>query len=163
MTENLFVNSRKRSNKSDAILYHIQKNPGIHLRGICKELAIPLGTLRHRLETLEKTGQIISERYGSGRHYFISGFFQEHERPLLNILGKKTPRLIVTYLVRQDNPVSISEIAGHTKISNASTAWNVKELVNLGMVLESNDGRYKKYQLKSTEITNLLKIYYKEN
>lgn len=165
MTENVFAQSgRKTSHNPDAILYYIQKNPGSHLRGIHKGLEIPLGTLRHHLGTLEKTGKIMSERYNSQRHYFIAGFFKEHERNLLKMLNKKTLKQIIVFLMGQDNPVILQDIASYTGISHASAMWHVKELVNLGMALESNGGKYKKYRLaESKDLMALLRIYIHEN
>ena len=165
MTENVFAQSgRKTSHNSDAILYYIQKNPGSHLRGIHKGMEIPLGTLRHHLGTLEKTGKIMSEIYNSQRHYFIPGFFKEHERSLLKMLNKKTLKQIIEFLMSQDNPVMLQDIANYTGMSHSSAMWHVKELVNLGMVIESNNGKYKKYSLvESTDIMALLRIYICEN
>ena len=165
MTENIFAqHGRKTNHNSDIILLYIQKNPGSHLRGIHKGLEMPLGTLRYHLGTLEKTGQIISERYNSHRHYFIAGFFKENERSMLKMLNKKNLKQIISFLMGKDNPVTLPDIATHTGMSHASVMWHIKELVNLGMALESNGGKYKKYRLvESQDVIHLLKIYVYEN
>ena len=165
MTESVFAQHGDRPKpNSETILYYVQKNPGSHLRGISKGLGIPLGTLRYHLTSLEKADKIMSERYGSHRHYFIPGFFKENERNLLKMLNKKTLRVIISYMIRQDSPVTLPDIASYTGISHSSAVWYVKGLANLGMAIESNGGKYKRYQLvKSTEIINLLKIYVSVN
>lgn len=163
MKENFIIPAPNQNTEDNPtkILSYIQKNPGNHLRGIGNRLRMSLGTLRYNLETLEKKGKIVSERYNLHKHYFIAGFFKEDERNVLKMLNNTTSRWILMLILERKNPTQ-QYIVQSLQISAPSVKWHITRLVDLGIILEFKEGRYRRYLLaiSSVDIANLLKSYY---
>jgi predicted transcriptional regulator len=149
------------NDNANLILEYITKNPGCHLRKIKNDLHLSIGTIQYHLNTLEKAGKIVSERFNLHRHYFASGIFKDNERNILKILNQDTARQILMLILERKYPTQTDIVQG-VKISPPSVNWHIKRLVELGIILESKEGRFKRYQLAidSNSIVNLLKNYY---
>lgn len=142
------------------VLQYIQENPGCHLRKIKRELDMSMGTIQYHLILLEKQGKISSERHNLHKYYFPIGLFEQNEKDILKILNQETAREILM-LILEKNPTQ-TDIAKILKISSASVNWHIKRLVELGLVLEQKDGKFKRYTLgvDSKHIVSLMKNYH---
>jgi predicted transcriptional regulator len=148
-------------NNSDKILRYIESNPGCHLRQLKKELDLSMGTMQYHLNQLQKTGKIVSERFNLHRYYFIAGLFKENERNILKILNQETSRQILMFILERKSPTQ-TDIVNYLKIAAASVNWHVKRLEELGIIIESREGKYRRYQLvvEHRDIINILKNYH---
>ena len=149
---------------ADRILQFIQNNPGCHLRGIKDMIQISQGTVQYHTDRLEKMGRITSTTSGLYKHYFPVGVFQNNEKEILQILSQETTRQILMYIVEQQSPTQ-TDIVNSVGISASSVNWHIKRLVELRLVEEIKEGKYKKYQLhdrkvSSQYITALMRNYY---
>jgi predicted transcriptional regulator len=142
------------------VLQFIADNPGCHLRQIKRELLISMGTIQYHLHLLEKQGKISSERKNLYRHYFPIGIFGQNEKDVLEILNCETAREILL-LILESNPTQ-SDIANKMQLSPASINWHIRKLVDLGLVLEQKDGKFKRYTLgvDSKIVVSLMKNYH---
>jgi predicted transcriptional regulator len=154
------VNDETGSN-TIRVLQYIQENPGSHLRQIKRELKMAMGTIQYHLNLLEKQGKVSSERHNLHKYYFPIGLFAQNERDVLKILNQETAREILLIILENKNPTQ-TDIAITIKISSASVNWHIKRLVELGMILEQKDGKYKRYALRidSKHIISLMKNYH---
>ena len=144
---------------AERILQFIQQNPGCHLRKIKEITDISMGTTQYHLEKLEKMGRIVSTRRGLYKHYFPVGIFKENEKEILEILGQETSREIL-----EEHTPTQTDIVNRIQISSPSVSWYVKRLIEIKLIVEIRDGRYKRYQLRDVEtsryITTLMRNYY---
>ena len=145
---------------SDVIFEHIRRNPGIHLRKIEKDLEISLGTIRHHLSSLEKSGKIFSEKNNLHRYYFTLEL-KEMERSVIKILRHFQARQILMLILEKRNPAQI-DISNAAIITSSSVKWHINRMLEMNIISEISDGRYKRYGLQvSTQlIATLLKTYY---
>jgi DNA-binding CsgD family transcriptional regulator len=125
---------------------------------------ISMGTAQYHLEKLEKIGRVVSTRHGFYKHYFPAGIFKENEREILKVLGQETAREILLFIIVEQAPTQ-TEIANRIGISPASVNWYIRRLIEIMLITELRDGRYKSYQLRdraaSTRyITVLMRNYY---
>ncbi len=152
---------RTLHNNTDRIIKFIHERPACHLRQIKKELAISMGTVQHHLNRLEKDGKITSVRKGLYKYYFPIGMFQAKERNLLQILSQETARDILLFIVEKNNP-SQSDIVTSIGISNAAVNWHISRLLELELIDENKDGKFKRYKLNidSKYLILLMKNYY---
>jgi predicted transcriptional regulator len=143
------------------VLQFIQQNPGSHLRKIKNDLGLSMGTIQYHLNLLEKDGKIVSERYNLHRHYFPVGMFGNNEKNVLKILNQETAREILMFIIEKNNPTQ-TDIVEHAKISAPSVNWQIKRLLEIGLIETINDGKYKRYSIigNSTYIINLMKNYH---
>ncbi len=149
---------------AERILQFIQHNPGCHLRKIKEATDISMGTAQYHLERLEKGTRVVSTRHGLYRHYFPAGIFKENEKEILKILGQETAREILMFIIEEQAPTQ-TEIANRIGISSASVNWYIRRLIEIMLIIEIKDGRYKRYQLRdrttsSRYITMLMRNYY---
>jgi len=153
------VNDEPNSN-TIRVLQHIQENPGCHLRQIKRELDMSMGTIQYHLNLLNKQGKVSTERQNLHKYYFPIGLFEQNERDILKILNQETAREILM-IILEKKPTQ-TDIANIIKISGASVNWHIKRLVELGLVLEQKDGKFKRYTLgiNSKNIVSLMKNYH---
>jgi predicted transcriptional regulator len=146
------------------ILQFIQHNPGCHLRKIKEAINISMGTAQYHLEKLEKSGKVVSTRHGLYKHYFPAGIFKENEKEILKVLGQETAREILMFIIEEQAPTQ-TEIANRIGISPASVNWYIRRFIDIMLIIEIKDGKYKRYQLRdrtasSRYITMLMRNYY---
>ncbi len=148
-------------NNSGRIFKYIEENPGCHLRQLKRDLGLSMGTVQYHLNHLEKTGRIISERFNLYRCYYASGLFKENERNILKILNQQTAREVLMFILEWKNSTQ-TDIANHLGIAPASASWHIKRLIDLGVILESREGKYRRYQpaVDPKEIIKILKTYH---
>jgi len=154
------VNDESNSN-TIRVLQHIQENPGCHLRQIKRELTMSMGTTQYHLNLLEKQGKISSERHNLFKYYFPIGLFKQNERDILKILNQETAREILMMILEKKNPTQ-TDIANLIGISSASVNWHIKRLVELGLIVELKDGKFKRYtfEIEPNYIVSLMKNYH---
>ncbi len=142
------------------VLQYIQENPGCHLRKIKRDLTMSMGTIQYHLVLLEKQGKVSAERHNLHKYYFPIGLFEQNEKDVLKILNQETAREILMTILEQ-KPTQ-TDIANIIKISSASVNWHIKRLVELGLVVEQRDGKFKRYALgiDSKHIVSLMKNYH---
>lgn len=142
-------------------LSFIQEHPGCHLRRIRNELGISMGTAQYHLARLEKAGKVVANRHGLFKYYFPVGVFQDNEKSLLEILSHETLREILIFVIEQKNPTQ-TDIVDAIGVSAASVSWHTKRLVDLGIVAEMREGKYKRYKVRADpqSLMSLMKNYY---
>ena len=143
------------------VLQYIQENPGCHLRQIKRELTMSMGTIQYHLNLLEKQGKISSERHNLHRYYFPIGLFEQKEKDILKILNQETAREILMMILEKRNPTQ-TDIAKIIGISSASVNWHIKRLVELGLISELKDGKFKRYtfEIDPKHIVSLMRNYH---
>ncbi|HKU32331.1 MAG TPA: winged helix-turn-helix transcriptional regulator [Candidatus Nitrosotalea sp.] len=145
----------------DRILEYIQRNPGCHLRRIKNDLDMSMGTTQYHLNSLEKAGKIISERHSLHRFYFPVGIFELKQKNIMKILNQDTLREILLFIIERKNPTQ-TEISERIKITAASVNWHIKRLLELGIVNETREGKFKRYEFvgSPSHIIKILKEYH---
>jgi predicted transcriptional regulator len=119
-----------------------------------------MGTVQYHLDKLEKTGKITFAICGLYKYYFPSGIFNEREKDLLQILSHETSREVLMFVIEQKNPTQTDIIK--SGISNTSVSWHVRRLLELDIIEENREGKYKRYSLRVNpkDVAALLKNYY---
>jgi len=138
------------SNK-ERIFRFIQTNPGCYLRQIRNELDLSMGSVQYHSYQLQKGGKITSTRQGLYKLHFQSGAFQEHEKTLLQVLNQETPREIILFIVDQGYPTQ-TDIVRKLGISAPSINWHVRRLIDLNLIDEVREGKFKRYKLRDNSI-----------
>ena len=138
------------SNK-ERILRFIQNNPGCYLRQIRNELDLSMGSVQYHSYQLQKVGKITSTRQGLYKLHFQSGTFQDHDKTLLQVLNQETPREIILLIIEQGNPTQ-TDVVKRLGISAPSINWHVRRLIDLNLIDEVREGKYKRYKLRDDSI-----------
>jgi predicted transcriptional regulator len=149
---------------SERILHFVQNNPGCHLRKVKEMIGISQGTVQYHTDRLEKMGKITSTRSGLYKHYFPVGVFEDNEKEILQILSQETARRILMLIVEEQAPTQ-TDIVNSIGISASSVNWHIKRLIEVRLVNEIKEGKYRRYRLEdrrvsSKYITALMRNYY---
>jgi predicted transcriptional regulator len=157
----LIFKSEFEERNVNRVVQFIQENPGCHLRLIKRELEVSIGTVQYHLAKLEKMGKITANRYGLYKYYFPMGVFEEKQKDLLQVLSQETPREILMVIVEQKNPTQ-KDIVNRIGISSPAVNWHIRHLLDLKIIGEIREGKYKRYQLRSNPryVMALLRRYY---
>ncbi len=120
-----------------------------------------MGTTQYHLNLLEKQGKVSSERHNLHRYYFPIGLFEQNQRDILKILNQETAREILLIILERKNPTQ-TDIADTIGLSSASVNWHIKRLIELGLILENKDGKFKRYSfgIDTKHIVSLMKNYH---
>jgi len=143
------------------VVQFIQENPGCHLRLVKRELEVSIGTVQHHLAKLEKMGKITTNRRGLYKYYFPIGVFEDKQKDLLQVLSQETPREILMVIVEQKHPTQ-KDIVNRIGISSPAVNWHIRHLLDLKIIDERRDGKYKRYQLRNNPryVMALLRRYH---
>ena len=142
------------------ILEFINLHPGVHLRDICRALALAMGDVQYHVQRLERDGRIFSYRRGLYKFFYTANIFGERQRDVLSILSLERPREILLNIV--EHPASTQEtLAAATKVSQPTVSWHLKRLLELGIVARRQDGRVVTYSVAGGgEIATFIKTYH---
>jgi predicted transcriptional regulator len=155
------VENELEAGNSNRVLHFIQEKPACHLRLIKRELAVSIGTVQYHLSKLEKMGKISADRYGLYKYYFPVGVFERRQRDLLQVLSQETTREILMVIIEQKDPTQ-KDIVRRIGISSAAVNWHIRRLIDLDIIYEIREGKYKRYHLNVDHkyIVGLLKDHY---
>jgi predicted transcriptional regulator len=121
-----------------------------------------MGSAQYHLSQLEKMGRICSVRRGLYKFYFPAGVFHSKEKSVLEVLSHETTRDLLMFIIEQRDPTH-TDIIKYLEISSSSVNWHTTRLIELQIIYEIKDGRYKRYRISGEYryfIVSFLKNYY---
>jgi DNA-binding MarR family transcriptional regulator len=149
----------------DRIYAHIRENPGVHYRGLLKQLDLPNGTLVHHLHTLERERLVRRARHGLHLRFFPSGMPPPPApapTPWAVPAGAMPPaggqvsvagfapsekQVAVLEHVRAHPGCSQVEVAEALGMSRQALHYHVRALVSHGLLDVSTQGRLSRLQI----------------
>jgi len=115
------------------ILAFIYTNPGVYLREISDDLALPMGVVQYHLRVLGKNGELEEYRSGRYRRFFGANRYPENERRVLALLRQGTSGRILVALTRES--LAHAKLASALGVSSQALSWHMKRLREMGIVL----------------------------
>lgn len=142
------------------ILEFITAHPGVHLREVCRALALAMGDVQYHVRRLERDGRITTARRGLYKFFYPAGLFGERQREVLSMLSLETPRELLLSIIERPESTQV-ELAAATGVSQPTVSWHLKRLVELGIVGRHQEGRVVTYTVAgSGEIATFVKTYH---
>ena len=105
----------------------VEANPGVHFRGICSGLSIPIGVAQYHLGILTKTGLISFFQDGRYKRYFRSKSFRRKEMQVISVLRHKTAGKILRIL-SENQQLAHHDLASKLEISSQALSWQMARL-----------------------------------
>jgi DNA-binding MarR family transcriptional regulator len=146
------------------IIYeYIRTHPGVHVRGMAKELRLATGDLQYHLLWLERHGFVKTKKSGFYRFVYPTMVFKEEQEVLLGVLSQETPREILLSLLR-DAGTTQGELARSLGCSQPTISWHMDRLVQLGVVGKKRTSREIVYEVTADreDILRFVKDYHRE-
>lgn len=143
------------------IYEYIRGHPGVHVRGMAKDLRLATGDLQYHLLWLEKHGFVKTRKSGFYRFVYPTMVFKEEQELLLGILSQETPREILLCLLR-DSAMTQGDLARSLGHSQPTISWHMERLVQLGAVSRRRERRGNLYVVAADrgDILKFVKSYY---
>jgi len=143
------------------VYQYIKQHPGVHLRKVCRDLGLAMGDVQYHIDRLEKNGSVKSARRGLYRQFYPAGIFGEREGVVLSVLAQATPRELLLHIIAAPG-CSQEDLASSLGLSAPSISWNMKRLVQLGLVEQQQKGRFASYRVigNAGEIAEFVRSYH---
>lgn len=132
------------------IFRHIERNPGLHLRGLQRTLGMPLGTIEYHLHQMEKVGLIVSRDDGRFKAFFAKDGLDRRDKDILYYVRQEMPRQIVIQLLMAPR-LTHSELTASLPVSASTCSFHLKKLVKAEIVDEERVGRSKRFTVREAE------------
>ena len=137
----------------------ISKSPGIHLRGIYREVGLSMGNIQHHLLVLQKEGVIKSRKINGNRHYYLTAIPAERDELFLRFLRKDAVKDILTYLIEHPGSTH-TDIVNFMHLSASTINWHMSRLIEAGLVITAKNGRMISYYIEDPiYLINSLRTY----
>ncbi len=122
----------------------IRDNPGIHFRGICSSLNLPVGMVQYHLNILVATGLLTCYSDGKMRRFFETSKYSSIQMKILSLLRHKTRGQILE-IVNVNKTSTHSDLANQLSITSQGLTWQIHRLEEAGIIKEASNGLKKTY------------------
>ncbi len=122
----------------------IRDNPGIHFRGICSSLNLPVGMVQYHLNILVATGLLTCYSDGKMRRFFETSKYSSIQMKIMSLLRHKTRGQILE-IVNVNKTATHSDLANQLSITSQGLTWQIHRLEEAGIIKEKSNGLKKTY------------------
>lgn len=121
----------------DRIADRVAETPGVHFRGLVRDLDLAPGQVQYHVRRLEAADRVEATELRGRRHFFPPAVHPT-ERRAIAILRRETARDIVTVLAA-DGPQSPAAVADRLQIARSTVEHHLECLVTEDLVRKEYD------------------------
>jgi len=147
---------------SRVIFEYIQKNPGMHLREISRELGMHSSTLRYHLDLLEKKSLIVSKKEKNVKIFFAADMLSSSDKNITPLLQQKRFRDIILLIIISDK-ITHADIYDKLSMKPSTLSKYMNVLESRGIVKHEKVGREKHYFVEDEKRIMELLITYRKS
>jgi DNA-binding MarR family transcriptional regulator len=127
-----------------SIFQFITRNPCSNLTNIVRSLGINASTGKWHVRILINEGYITSTDIGSSTIYYPMNMLEQEDIALLHSLNRPHVKALFEFVVGHPG-LNQGELAKEIAMSKNSVHGNLQRLLDLCLISEIRDGRYKRY------------------
>ena len=140
-----------------AIYNYVTNAPGVHFRGICKSLGLPVGVAQYHLALLANAGLLASYRDRRYKRFFEAGRYSQEEVEVISAMRCGTAREILRALLEgQSTPHC--ELASTVEVTSQALTWQMKHLRASGLIEAETDSRKVTYTISGDYLPTVTKL-----
>lgn len=121
------------------VLDHVDAHPGVHYKGLVRELDIAAGQAQYHLRRLLDARELDVEKIQGRTHYFTDGY-DGWERRTIALLRRETTRHVIVYTLDSDG-VSAMELADELDLARSTVSFHVSTLVEADVAEKYYDSK----------------------
>jgi predicted transcriptional regulator len=140
-----------------AIFNYVTNNPGVHFRGICKGLGLPVGVAQYHLALLANAGLLASYRDKKYKRFFEAGRYSQEEVEVISAMRGGTAREILRALL-EGQPTPHCELASTVEVTSQALTWQMKHLRASGLIEAETDSRKVTYTISGDYLPTVAKL-----
>lgn len=142
--------------ESRRVIYRaVRDSPGIHFRGLLRELDYAQGTLQYHLGWLVDEGLVQADDDGEYTRYYPAEF-EPADRAVMNALRREYSRRIVAVLAAE-GPATTSALADRLGRAPSTISWHLSKLNEAGVVTRTRTGQSVEYALADCD--RVMRLY----
>jgi predicted transcriptional regulator len=122
----------------ERIAAHVEARPGVHFRGLVRDLDLAPGQVQYHLRRLVGDEVVAEALYG--RTHYYPPEFSAWERGALALVRRETARDVLGYLMAA-GPTPPGEVAAGIDVARSTLEWHLDHLEAQGVVEKRRDGR----------------------
>ena len=137
----------------------VRRYPGIHLRGVEREVGISAALAQYHLRQLLEDGLVQATQQGSYLRFFVteekgSRRLTDEDRQTLGLLREEVP-LHVVLLLLDEGPLTHAELVARTALAKSTVSYHLAKLAE-GGVVERESGSTRIRLARRAVVTRLL-------
>jgi DNA-binding transcriptional ArsR family regulator len=140
-----------------AIFNYVTNAPGVHFRGICKGLGLPVGVAQYHLALLANAGLLASYRDRRYKRYFEAGRFSQEEIEVISAMRCGTAREILRALLERQ-PTPHCQLASTVEVTSQALTWQMKHLRASGLIEAEADSRKVTYTISGDYLPTVARM-----
>ena len=140
-----------------SIFNFVTSNPGVHFRGICKGLGLPVGVAQYHLALLANAGFLVSYRDRRYKRYYETGKYSQEEVEVISAMRCGTAREILRALL-EGQPTPHCELASTAEVTSQALTWQMKHLRASGLIEAETDSRKVTYTISGDYLPTVTKL-----
>lgn len=126
---------------------YIKTRPGAYISEIVEQIGLDRGTVKYHVKTLKAKKKIEAYKDGGKIRYFENHFsYNAEEKIVISALQNLTNQRIVSEIMTEKCNTNVT-LAREFGVSRATISWYVRNLRELGLILETKEGRSTIYQI----------------
>jgi len=140
-----------------SIYNYVTNTPGIHFRGICSGLGLPVGVAQYHLALLTNAGLLASYRDRRYKRFFETGRYSQEDVEVISAMRCGTAREILRALLEgQSTPHC--ELASTVEVTSQALTWQMKHLRASGLIEAETDSRKVTYTISGDYLPTVGKM-----
>ena len=140
-----------------AIYNYVASNPGVHFRGICSGLGLPVGVAQYHLALLTKASLLKSHRDRRYKRYFEAGRYSREEVEVVSAMRCGTAREILRALL-EGQPTPHRRLASAVEVTSQALTWQMKRLTASGLIEVETDSRKVTYTISGDYLPTVARM-----
>jgi DNA-binding transcriptional ArsR family regulator len=140
-----------------SIFNYVTDNPGVHFRGICSGLGLPVGVAQYHLALLANAGLLASYRDRRYKRYYEAGRFSQEEIEVISAMRCGTVREILRALL-EGQPTPHCQLASTVEVTSQALTWQMKHLRASGLIEAETDSRKVTYTISGDYLPTVAKM-----
>jgi len=154
------MQERVERSAGEKILNYIWRNPGIHLRGIAKQLGLSIGAVEYHLHRLLRAGKISFIRSGMRKLYYTPMGIDARDVSIIALLRERIARKVILELLVHPG-LRFTDIHANLGVSKSTLSFHISRMVKSDILVENAIGREKFFEVNHPEhITKLLVTFH---
>jgi DNA-binding MarR family transcriptional regulator len=137
----LMMNTTRRR-----ILTLLCNTPCQSVAEIARTLRTSRANASWHLEKMVAANFLTKKRFGGGWVFFPYHFIDDDDVPVLTVLADPFPLKVYQIVSNQPN-ISQSDLRKALNVSRQALAWHISKLLQIGLIENILDGRYKRYRI----------------
>jgi predicted transcriptional regulator len=132
------------------VFTYIKTRPGAYISEIVEKMGLDRGTVKYHIKTLEAQHKIEAYKEGGKTRFFENNFtYSEEEIKVISVLQNVTNQRIVSEIKTGKCSTNI-DLAREFGVSRATISWYVKNLKEVGLIVETKMGRKTIYKINNS-------------